>query len=920
MSENNENDKLDNAGNVENSDNVGVENIDAADDNVEVVQENGFTSEKLIQIDIEQEMKKSFMEYSMSVIMQRALPDVRDGLKPVHRRIIYTMNEAGNTYEHPYRKCAYTVGEVLGKYHPHGDASVYDALVRLAQPFSLRYPLVDGHGNFGSVDGDPPAAYRYTESRMSKIAGEMMSDINKGTINFTTNYDDKLLEPEVLPSRFPNLLVNGSTGIAVGMATNIPPHNLCEVIDAINLMMENPDVSPESLMSIIKGPDFPTGGIIMGHSGIRSAYYTGRGKITLRARAEIVEEKTHTRIVVTELPYMVNKSKLLENIGLLMRDKRVEGISELRDESDRNGMKIVIELKRDANATIVLNKLYTFTQLQDTVGVIMLALVNREPKVLPLRDMIAHYIEFQKDVILRRTRYDLEKAKDRAHILQGFILAIDNIDEVIAILRASPNESKGKERLMERFADADMSALLTHAMRDKYEDIKFEHTIGLSEAQADAIVRMRLGQLTGLEKEKIEDDLAEVMHRISDLIAILSDDKNLAMIISEELAVIRKKYGDERRTAIMEVSGEVDIEDLIPVEECVLTYTNIGYIKRQLTETYNLQKRGGKGVSGMKQREEDFVEDMFIASTHDNILFVTNLGNMYKLKCYEIPEGSKQSRGTNIVNLLQLGENERIASMMKTSDFAPNKFFICVTKSGKIKRTPLSDFKNVRKNGLRAISLAEGDEIAAAHLTEGDSSVIVATHSGAAIRFNETDIRSMGRIAQGVRSIKLRDDDYIVGACKVYDENMTILTVTDKGLGRRSPVSSYRIQHRGGYGLTNYKVNEEKGFVCGIRSLGVDDDVILISNDGVIIRIRANDMRIMGRYATGVRVMRLNDDSKVVTFTRTEHDETEEIAAVEQASEEDIKAAEAEESAEVIVDEPVSDDENEIAEDTTTTE
>ena len=538
-----------------------------------------YESEKLIPVDIETEMKTSFLQYSMAVIVSRALPDVRDGLKPVHRRIIYTMNDAGNTSDKPYRKCAYTVGEVLGKYHPHGDASVYDALVRLAQDFSMRYPMIDGHGNFGSVDGDPPAAYRYTEARMSKMAGEMLQDIAKDTVDFTTNYDDKLLEPSVLPSRFPNLLVNGSTGIAVGMATNIPPHNLGEVIDAIQLLIDNPDASIDSVMSVIKGPDFHTGGIIMGHSGIRSAYYTGRGKITLRGRAEIVEEKTHTRIVITEIPYMVNKTRLLENIGVLMHDKRVEGISALRDESDRTGMKIVIELKKDVNAQVVLNKLYSFTQLQDTVGVIMLALVKGEPKILTLRDMLVHYLEFQKEVIVRRTKFDLKKARDRAHILQGFMLAIDNIEEVIRILRASKTVQEGKERLMERFSEEDMFSLLSRAMADKYSDIEFEHTIGLSEPQADAIVQMRLGQLTGMEKEKVEDELAGIMAKISEYTEILSSDEKVCSIISDELAVIRKKYGDERRTEIQDVSGEVDIEELIHVEECVLTYKNIGYIK-----------------------------------------------------------------------------------------------------------------------------------------------------------------------------------------------------------------------------------------------------------------------------------------------------------------------------------------------------
>lgn len=864
---------------------------------------------KVFNVDIDKEMRKSFLEYSMSVIVARALPDVRDGMKPVHRRIIYTMNDSKNTYDKPYRKCAYTVGEVLGKYHPHGDASVYDALVRLAQKFSLRYPLIDGHGNFGSIDGDPPAAYRYTEARMAKIASELLKDIKKDTIDWGKNYDDKLDEPTVLPVKFPNLLVNGSVGIAVGMATNIPPHNLNEVCDAIVARMENPECGIEEILQYIKGPDFPTGGIIMGYSGIRSAYYTGRGKITLRGKAEIVEEGNHTRIIVTEIPYMVNKSKLLEVTGQLMRDKRIEGISALRDESDKDGMRIVYELKRDVNAQVVLNKLYSFTQLQDTVGVIMIALVNGEPKQLTLLEILDNYIAFQKQIITRRTAFDLKKARERAHILQGFLLAIDNIDEVISILRSSKSVQEGKERLMERFKEDDLAKLLQRAMGENYKDVHFEHEIGLSEEQADAIVQMRLGQLTGLERDKVISELAEIMEKINDFLDILSSDERVKEIIKEEITAIKEKYGDERRTAIEPVSGEVDIEDLIPEEECVLTYTNIGYIKRQPVDVYNLQKRGGKGVSGMKQREEDYVEDMFISSTHDNILFITNYGNMYKLKCYEVPEGSKHSRGTNIVNLLQLDEGERIAAMMKTSDFAENKYFICVTKFGKIKRTPLYDFRNVRKNGLRAITLAEGDEIAAAHLTEGDSSIIVATHLGMAIHFSEDKIRSMGRLAAGVRAIKLREDDYIVGAAKVYSDDMRILTVTDKGYGRLSALSDYRMQNRGGNGLKNYKIRDDRGYVCGIRSIQADDDVILISTDGVIIRIRANDLRVMRRTGLGVRVMKLSDEDRVVTFTRTEHDETADIEEVEQASDEEIAQAEAEAAAEVIEDEPETNEE-----------
>lgn len=873
------------------------------------VKEFSTATEKLIQVDIEKEMRESFLQYSMAVLVSRALPDVRDGMKPVHRRIIYTMNEADNTSSKPYRKCAYTVGEVLGKYHPHGDASVYDALVRLAQDFSMRYPLIDGHGNFGSVDGDPPAAYRYTEARMAKIASELLKDIKKDTIDWGKNYDDKLDEPTVLPVKFPNLLVNGSVGIAVGMATNIPPHNLNEVCDAIVARMDNPECGIEEILQYIKGPDFPTGGIIMGYSGIRSAYYTGRGKITLRGKAEIVEEGNHSRIIVTEIPYMVNKSKLLETTGQLMRDKRIEGISNLRDESDKDGMRIVYELKRDVNAQVVLNKLYSFTQLQDTVGVIMIALVNGEPKQLTLLEILDNYIAFQKQIITRRTAFDLKKARERAHILQGFLLAIDNIDEVISILRSSKSVQEGKERLMERFKEDDLAKLLQRAMGENYKDVHFEHEIGLSEEQADAIVQMRFGQLTGLERDKVISELAEIMEKINDFLDILSSDERVKEIIKEEITAIKEKYGDERRTAIEPISGEVDIEDLIPEEECVLTYTNIGYIKRQPVDVYNLQKRGGKGVSGMKQREEDFVEDMFISSTHDNILFITNYGNMYKLKCYEVPEGSKQSRGTNIVNLLQLDEGERIAAMMKTSDFAENKYFICVTKYGKIKRTPLYDFRNVRKNGLRAITLAEGDEIAAAHLTEGDSSIIIATHLGMAIHFSEDKIRSMGRLAAGVRAIKLREDDYIVGAAKVYSDDMRILTVTDKGYGRLSALSDYRMQNRGGNGLKNYKIRDDRGYVCGIRSIQADDDVILISTDGVIIRIRANDLRVMRRTGLGVRVMKLSDEDRVVTFTRTEHDETADIEEVEQASDEEIAAAEAEAEAEVIEDEPETNEE-----------
>ncbi len=816
---------------------------------------------KVFNVDIDKEMRKSFLEYSMSVIVARALPDVRDGMKPVHRRIIYTMNDSKNTYDKPYRKCAYTVGEVLGKYHPHGDASVYDALVRLAQKFSLRYPLIDGHGNFGSIDGDPPAAYRYTEARMSKIAGEMLTDIEKETIPYTTNYDDKLKEPVVLPSRFPNLLVNGSVGIAVGMATNIPPHNLGEVIDAIDLVMDNPDCTLDEIMEHIKGPDFPTGGIIMGRAGIRAAYATGRGKITLRANTTIEEIKGRQCIIVHEIPYMVNKARLVESMANLVKDKRIDGVHFIRDESGREGMRIVVELKKDAIPQIVLNKLFSYTQLQDTVGVIMLALVDGEPKVLTLKQTIEQYVKFQVEVIRRRTEYDLKKAKHRAHILEGLVIAADNIDEVVEICKTSENIPHSKQRLQERF--------------------------NLTEIQAEAIVQMTLGKLTGLERQKILDELDELMKKIEELEAILADENKVHQIIKDELAEIRRKYSDDRRTQIETVSGEVDIEDLIPVEDCVVTYTNIGYIKRMPVDVYKTQRRGGRGVSGMKQREEDFVNEMFICSTHDNILFITNKGIMYKLKCYEVPEGSKSSRGVNAVNLLPLGEDEKIAAMIKTSDFDEGKYVVMVTKNGKIKRTALSAYKNVRKNGLIAIGLDDGDEIAGVRMTDGSAQLFVATRNGMAIRLEEEKIRSMSRSAHGVKAIKLRDGDYVVSMARVR-EGASLLTVTDKGYGKRTELDAYRIQNRGGFGLLNYKTGEEKGYVCGIKVVDETDDIILISNDGIIIRIRCADVRIMGRYATGVKVMKVAEESRVVSFTRAEHDEEAEVETVDQPSEEEI--------------------------------
>jgi len=830
------------------------------------------TNSKIIPVDIEKEMKKSFLEYSMSVIVARALPDVRDGLKPVHRRILYTMFENGLTPEKPYRKCADTVGSVLGSYHPHGDASVYDALVRLAQDFSMRYPLIDGHGNFGSIDGDPPAAYRYTESKMSKMAVEMLTDINKETIPYMSNYDDRLKEPVVLPSRFPNILVNGSTGIAVGMATNIPPHNLGEVTDAINLMIDNPDCSMDELMECIKGPDFPTGGIIMGKAGIRASYATGRGKITLRAKTSIEEIKGRNCIIISEIPYMVNKARLIESIASHVKEKRIEGIHFIRDESDRAGMRIVIELKKDAIPQIVLNKLFSYTQLQETVGVIMIAIVNGEPKLLNLKQILHEYLKFQYDVIVNRTLFDLKKAKARAHILTGLVLAVDFIDEVLSILRSSSSIPDGKNRLMERFADTDITELV--GMKEYHG----EHETGLSPEQADAIVQMRFGQLTGLERQKLIDELGVLTDKINELTEILEDDSRIYGIIRDELGEIRRKYSDDRRTAIESVSGEVDIEDLIPEEDCVVAYTNIGYIKRVPVDVYKTQKRGGKGVSGMKQREEDFVNEMFIASSHDSVLFISNKGIMYKLKCYEVPEGSKGSRGVNIVNLLPLSDGEKISAMIKTTDFDAGKYITMVTKNGKIKRTNLSEYRNVRKKGLIAIGLDEGDEIAGVRMTDGSADLMIATRKGMIIRISEDDIRALSRSAHGVKAIRLHDGDEVVSMARVR-EGASLLTVSDRGFGKRTPLDAYRVQSRGGLGLKNYKVSDEKGDVCGIKVVDETDDIILISDSGVIIRVRAADISLMSRYAAGVRIMRLNgDESRVAAFTRAEHDEDDEAA------------------------------------------
>ena len=816
---------------------------------------------RVIPIDIEKEMKKAYLDYSMSVIVGRALPDVRDGLKPVHRRILYTLYENGIFPDKAFRKSADTVGSVLGRYHPHGDASVYDAMVRMAQDFSLRYLLVDGHGNFGSVDGDPPAAYRYTESRMSKMAMLMVEDIDKETVDFMPNYDDRLKEPVVLPSKIPNVLVNGSTGIAVGMATNIPPHNLGEVIGAICLLIDKPEAELDEIMEHIKGPDFPTGGIIMGRSGIRAAYATGRGKITLRSKAEIEEmDNGKFRIAVSEIPYMVNKSNLIKQIADLVKEKRVDGITALRDESGREGMRIVIELRRDVNPQVILNQLYSFTQLQETVGAILLALSHGEPKIMTLKDILQQYIDFQGEVVTRKTQFNLKKAKERAHILEGLKIALDFIDEVIKILKASKTVQDGKIALMERF--------------------------GLDDVQASAIVAMRLGQLTGLEKSKIENELNELLAKIAEYEGILADYSKVLAIVKEDLTAIKDKYADERRTEIQAVSGDVDIEDLIPVEDSIITMTHYGYIKRQPASAYKAQHRGGRGVNGMATRDEDFVEDLIVTSTHDIVLFVTNKGRMFKLKGYEIPESSKTTKGMNIVNLLSLEEGEHVASMIKTKSMTDTGYVVMITKKGIIKRTELCAYKNIRASGINAINLDEDDELAFTTLTDGERELIVATKFGMAVRFREDDSRALSRNARGVKAITLKDGDIVVGAA-VVSEDATILTVTDKGFGRRSEFSEYRLQSRGGKGIKNYSMDKDKGFVCAVRPVTENDDVVMIATNGVIIRINSQDVSCQSRYGGGVRVMRPEGEDRVVTASVVSRDEeeTESVEATEENAE-----------------------------------
>lgn len=805
----------------------------------------------IIPVDLDNEMRKSYIDYSMSVIVSRALPDVRDGLKPVHRRILYAMYEDGITPDKPYKKCATTVGNVLGRYHPHGDASVYDAMVRMAQDFSMRYPTVDGHGNFGSVDGDPPAAYRYTESRMSKLSLNMLTDIDKETVDFMPNFDESRPEPTVLPSRFPHLLVNGSDGIAVGMATKIPPHNLSEVIDGVVALIDNPDITLDELMEYIPGPDFPTGAQIMGTSGIRAAYATGRGKLKIRAKAEIESWKENReRIIVTELPYMVNKARLIEKIADLVHEKRIEGISDLRDESDRDGLRIVIELKRDANATIVLNQLYKYTQLEDTFGVIMLALVDRtSPQLLPLKKILEHYVDFQKEVIVRRTKYDKKKAEARAHILQGLKIAIDNIDEVINIIRSSYNDAKPK--LIERF--------------------------GFTDVQAQAILDMRLGRLAGMEREKIENELKEVTELIEHLTEVLGSEHMVLEIVKKEILELKEKFGDERRTSIEPVVDDIDIEDLIEEEESVITMTHQGYIKRLPADTYKSQKRGGKGIVGMQTKEEDFVSTMFVASTHDYIMFFTNMGRMFRIKAYRIPEAGRQAKGTAVVNLLELAPGESISAMIPIREYNSGQYLTMCTKNGIIKKTDVMEFQNAPKGGKIAIKLDEGDSLLNVKLTNGDTDLFIGTHEGKLIRFNERDVRELGRVSRGVRAIKLEGGDYVVGMC-TYREDGKLLVVSENGYGKKTELSEYKTQARGGKGCATYKISDATGKVSGIKIVSPDDDIILITSEGIIIRIDSEDVSVYSRVTKGVRLMRLAEGVSVVTVARVEKERDENSA------------------------------------------
>ena len=808
-----------------------------------------FPEQTIVSSELVREMKTSYIEYAMSVIVGRALPDVRDGLKPVHRRILYAMYEDNLTHDRPFRKCATAVGDVLGRYHPHGDASVYDALVRLAQDFSMRYPLIDGHGNFGSVDGDPPAAYRYTEARMARMADEMLRDIDKETVDYLPNFDETRQEPLVLPSRFPNLLVNGSSGIAVGMATNIPPHNLTEVINACVCVLDNPEATMNELLQHVTGPDFPTRGIIMGRSGIRQAYATGRGKVIVRARTEFEEfGKDRTRIIVTELPYQVNKRQLIAAIADNVRDKRIEGISDLRDETDRNGMRIVIELKRDANPQVVLNRLLTQTQLQTSFSINMLALVNNQtqPKILNLRHIIDEYLAFQEELIVRRTKYDLRKAEERAHLLQGLLIAQDNIDEVIRIIRSSYDNAK--QNLMERF--------------------------GLSEVQAQAILDMRLKALQGLDREKLENEYHELEERIAYFKELLADPEKIKGVLREELIAIRDKYGDERRTEIQDLEDEIDFEDLIDEEDCVYTLTHNGYIKRLPVSEYRAQGRGGKGVRAMATREEDYVQTVFTASTHDNILFFTNLGKVYVRKGYRIPEAGRSARGSNIVNIIPIDPGEKVSAMIAGRGISEDSYLVFVTRDGTVKRTAQSAFKNIRSNGIRALTLDEGDELMTVLQTGGEDKILIATREGMAICFKETDARAMGRDAVGVRGIRLREGDFVVGA-SIAAEGTALLSITENGYGKRTDVGEYSVQNRGGMGLKNYNITEKTGKISDVAVVSGEEDLLVISDDGTIIRMDVGSISLLSRSTQGVRVMRLSDGAKVISIAPTDKEETE---------------------------------------------
>lgn len=800
---------------------------------------------KVIPVEINSEMKKSYIDYAMSVIVGRALPDVRDGLKPVHRRILYAMYEDGITPDKAYRKCATTVGNVLGRYHPHGDASVYDAMVRMAQDFSLRYPMVDGHGNFGSIDGDSAAAYRYAEARMSKLSLNMLTDIEKDTVEFMPNFDESRKEPVVLPSRFPHLLVNGSNGIAVGMATNIPPHNLGEVIDGIVALIDNPDITIDELMEYIPGPDFPTGAQIMGVSGIRAAYHTGRGKLRVRARAEIEDWKDNRqRIIVTEIPYGVNKARLIEKIAELVHDKRVEGISDLRDESDRDGMRIVIELKRDVNGTIILNQLYKYTQLEDTFSVIMLALVNQtDPRVLNLKEVLVNYVDFQKEVIVRRTRYDKAKAEARAHILEGLTIALDNIDEVISIIRSSYNDAK--EKLIARF--------------------------GFSDLQAQAILDMRLARLSGLEREKVENEYADIKALIEHLTEVLGSEQMVLDIIKEEITQIKDKFGDPRRTSIAPAADDIDIEDLIEEEDNIITLTHHGYIKRLAADVYKSQKRGGKGIIGMQTKEEDFVSNMFVSSTHAHIMFFTNTGRMYRLKAYEIPEAGRTAKGTPVVNLLALEPGESISAVIPLREYEEGKYLLMCTKAGVIKKTDLMEYQNAPKAGKIAIRLDEGDELIRVKLTEGTSDIFVASHMGKMIRFNEKDVRDMGRVSRGVRAMTLDDGDYVIGM-DTECENGKMLVVSEYGFGKKTELSEYKCQSRGGKGTTTYKISDATGALAGMEIVTPDDDIMLITSEGIIIRMDSEDISTYGRVTKGVRLMRFADGVSIISIAKVVKD------------------------------------------------